>query len=266
MSRISVPISGKRGPIHEGHVELIKYAQSFGDVTVRIISKLQVVTSHILEGSITEQDEDFTEMINSIEALGVKAEVFEHPLVPDEERAQLLPIVKEWIEFYRPSLICERYCAFATVALFNLLRRVQPGEVVAKFDKDIRGPEVLSFFMRSVSKLFGRKERVIMPTMVKDSSLGIRHQSSITNLPQKFRPELSNLKSIVADFKPKMRKGKNLKIVEQINDSLKDKEWKVFEAIVFERGIMEGRLEMMSFSFPGEQGGTMLVEEIDYHV
>jgi len=261
VSKILVPMAGKKGPIHTGHVELIKYAQSLGEVTVQISPKFLSWAHRLITGVQTEESEDLTEMINSIENLGVQVEVTRLPTIPERRRLIELEIAKKWVEIYRPSLISDRYCHFALSALMGIVLKGK----TKSCDKAVRGPDTIGFFLKSISKLFGWPERVIMPNMVKDPVTKIRCQGTVVKLPSKFHKELPNLRAVAEEAKPKMRKGRNNKLVGNLNKSLKDKEWKVHEAIIFEGGIFEGKIEVVSFSFPFGEKGTMIIEEIDYY-
>lgn len=262
--KVLVSIAGKEGPVHPGHIELINYAKSFGDVTIRIAPKFRSWSSYVLTGRRDEESEDLTEMINSIESLGVSVLVADLPVVDEEARKATLEDAAKWVDLYKNTLVFERYRSLALTSLAGAyLREIS----INTYQKVVRGPDVISFFLKSVFQLLGAsKERIIMPTMVKDPN-AIRYQSTTERLPVKFQSVLLELKTIMDDVRPAMRRGRNNKLVDDLNREVcKDKEWSVFEAAVFEGGVIEGKIEVLAFSFPTDnKGGHLIIEEVDYH-
>ncbi len=269
MGNVYVPMAGKNAKIHMGHRELIEHAKSLGDVTIVLMPKFRSQVAHLLNNITIEYDEDLTEQINSIKELGVKVEVKEFLTIDSETRTRLLSKAQALVELYKDELLLERFYSKAVYTVMSTLVKSEIGKT-REIDTTVFGPEVINFFFKSVGKLLGKSGYFIFSKVVKHTKTKVRYQGAYDLVPSEIRNSVLELRDVIDSAKSHYKVGPNVGLVNELNISYKNKVWDVCDIGVFEGGIVDGRLETISFRFPlpdksGTKGSSILIEEIDYY-
>ncbi len=268
--KIRIPIQYKQDGLHFVHKELIEYAKPYGEVQLHIFPNT-LRWGHYLKTGIRlgrfSDAGDLSMLQQDAAKLGVEL-LWESPVglqkeikVPFKDRAILWNGAYKVANSYKEKLILDRYVELAAIYLCsNKIFKIKPA------DFSLRGPEVHSFFVKATGKTKKDCECLIYPQIIKDSNLGIKRQSILKEMDAYMLKHVERLPYIVSGFKDRCRVGSNQELVNEVNSSYAHRPWKIMDITVFENnGIVDGRLEVIGFSFPTGRG-IALVEEANYYV
>jgi len=267
VGKILIPIGG-HSFVTDAHAELIRYAKTLGDPLVYLIRDFREWSTWVRGGQRRKPTNIVTtEQVEGFKQLGAEVVEQEPAYVDEDVRLRLLAEAEALVNIYADQLIISRYKILATSFLLRRWARLEsnPGFSHYNIDAILNGPDILGFFRKSVGKLLGGVPYVIMPKIIKDSVVKIRAQFTMSLLPPDYYEATLELRSVFEDTKPKFKVGNNTALVQEVNNSYKDRIWKVCEIAVFEGGMIDGRIDMMSWLFPNNKGGSLVIEDLDYY-
>jgi hypothetical protein len=165
--KISVPMGSHPAGIHDGHRALIEYARSLGDEVIVPIIDVQATMKYIEKGVVPDISSDLNAQRQDIEKCNAIPITREIGPVNRAHFEKLRESYGRLVALYGDFLILERYKKLAFLSLVSAY--INP----VKADLVIRGPEIVSFFMRSVGKLLGWVDIRIFPGMIKDPGISV---------------------------------------------------------------------------------------------
>ena len=265
---VLVPMSGRETEIHEGHIQLINYAKKFGDPIVIVDQGFKKWVRYLASRDFKTKpdlEENVTAEVASIEKQGVKVFVNKPPAVNSRVMNNIHRSSVGLAQIYEKELMFKRYFRLAVATLVGRTLAKRRWQIVRNPPISVRGPEVLSFFQKSVSKLMGGSEVEIMPTIVKDPATKIRMQGSMAGIPKTMREHIVKFRDVVDNAKSHYEIGRNIKLEKELRLSYKQEPWRVGSIGVWEGGMIKGRLEVTTFVVANDSGGSILLEEVDYY-
>lgn len=274
--KILVPLAD-HDDLTVAHKAIVKYSKTLGDPTVTITVGLREWNMWLRDGKLgydpavgVMKRNRFPKVkekqVQGVRDLGITKIEIVRPDYPTETvRKKLLKNAKGFVGIYEDQLVAERYKLLATSALMRLwVREMSPNFQGIEQDCVLVGPELTMFFLKHIGHLLGWKERIIMPEMVRDPQTGIRSQFSLRHIPVETMATVMGLRRVFLDAKPHLKVGKNEKLVKELNHSF-SQGVEIIDATVWEGGIVDGRLESMGFWVPTPNGGSVLIEDVEYH-
>lgn len=273
--KILIPLADHKR-LTEAHKKLIEYGKSLGDVTVSVTLGLVEWNKWLRDGvfgydpavgTIKKKKKNLCVQegqLRGIQDLGIEdIKIVTPGYVSEGKRKEVLKVAEKFIAMYDSQLIVERY---KLLALSGLMRRwTEEDSILGSVGMDyvLRGPELQAFFFRHIGRLFGWKEIIIMPEMVRDSLTGIRSQYTLSKIPMESLESVMGFRRIFLDAIPYMTVGPNDDLVRELNQSYTGGV-EITDATVWEGGMVEGRLVAMGFTVPTPGGGSAIIEDVEY--
>jgi hypothetical protein len=247
---ISIPMHPKNSGIHDGHKMIINYAKQFGNPIV-VIYKLKEYDKNI----------DITNQIQSLDDFGIPSRVIEVLPISKKKKKKISSIVNYIVNLYKDQLILPRNIDRAKQSIERFYYRKKI------FNKStiLYGPEPIHFFYKSFSELTTSNKNLICPYIIKPEN-SIKYQALTFKLEPEQQEMFLSIKKLLNESKYLYKRGNNIKLVNELNDAYKKPKFNIEDITVYEGGIFEGRLEVVGLHFHREDGGSVLLEEIDYFI
>jgi hypothetical protein len=232
--------------LHAAHKEIIEFAKTFGDVTVRILD---------LEGrDLSKQADDFND-------LGVKHR-FLVPSTPltAEEKQEFTDRAVEMIAPYKDELKLVYYYNWAIPLITGYFRRLKEKE--NNVDIVVSGPQVIAFFMKRIAEDYKWPVQFqIYPKQIKNPETGMSYSGSIIkNVPKSFWPKLKEIRKAIDQNKADLAK----KQIPYLNKRIEDPAWKFENFYRWEGGIIDGRIDVTKLQL-FTNNGSFSIGEVDYY-
>lgn len=264
MSEIIVPIASKNSELHKGHVYLIEKANAMGDTIIKIKPNLGAVSTYIKTGRFV--DKPNKKQISSIKEQNISYTQHPFHLIDNETRKKLTKKAEGLVQIYKDQLIIPDYInrAINSIVMAWCSRQTTQN----KIDTVLLGPEPIHFFFQSITKLLGPKEIVINDNLIKSAKTKIRYQGMYENIVENKKHFVYDIRNTINNIKDFYKVGNNEQLLQEINYSHKNKNWKIEDIVVYEGGIVgKRRLELTRFSIINNftNNNSVVLEEIDQY-
>ena len=262
MGKVLIPIENHVNGLHKGHEAIIDFAKSFpGTHIVRVLGNAKNWRNHLLTGGPFAPEFISPKMNKNIEDKGCVAEEVNLMQVYEAWRVPMYNKATALVSLYKERLILDDYIKRAIAMVMGSMAFKY--STVDRNDIIIRGPEVNAFFQKSMQKLLGGPEIIIYPNIIKNLTTNIKEQGILDKIPSAYYPYINRLYKVIEGAKEYYKVGKNEKLVQELNDAYSGKPWTIKDIVVFDGGMVPGRMAITQFIFPAYEG-TAIVEDIDY--
>jgi len=256
--------------LHDGHKAIIEYAKSIGDTSVLIVVDPLAMNEYLLNGKFrTPKSSSVARMKDDLENLGVPQvwrSVSNSIDINEPKRQKMYDSMSGLINTYSSSILIP---SNFQLAMGSLLMRLMstPLRGLKKSNEEqiqVRGPEWVGFFLKATLPVLGRGERIeIFPNVIKDPKFGIKYQTRMKDTFEADWPQLMRLGQAALGARDKFKIGRNEELVNELNLSYTHRPWKWHEILVWEGGLVPGRLEVVQFAVRSARG-LVLIEESWY--
>lgn len=246
--------------LHSGHKAVVQHGKTFGDVTVHMCENLEGRNYYFRTGNSVGKYKIKSQILErDCQELGVTLQKPSFIEIPEGQRVVLYKRATEVAEEKaRPVLIADR---FVDQWKFSFMWYIwaRPG-ASEKPDFDIFGPEpFLLFWIAVAKKVSVLSPKILYPKIVKDE-YGFKAGIDWTGVSI----DKTILRNEIGGWREKFLPGSNYRLVEEINSSYHNSDWKIKDIIVWEDDILVGkghRLESIGILV---NNSTRLIEEFDY--
>jgi len=262
MGRVIVPIANHSEGLHAGHQALLDFAKTFpGTYVVKVVGRPRDWLNHLTLGLGFAPEKKSQKMVQDIIDKGFIVEDQNAFKIDESWRAPMAQKAAAFVSLYKDFLLTDDYIQRATAIVMGAMAFQH--STVSRNDIIIKGPDIASFFQKSVSKLGNSVDIEIFPKVIKSSITKIREQSSFNKIPSMYNNFINRIRYMLDGAKDRYKIGKNDKLVQELNDAYVLNTCKIKDILVFEGGLVPGRLEVAQFTFPTDEG-IIVIEEIDY--
>ncbi len=259
-----VPMRAKEVPIHQGHIELIKYAQGLGKTFILIKLNYDVFLHHLLSGKKSSElpeeysrPKDIQVQLNSIEGLGVDIVLESNTHEVNEQiRKEYLEMFKKRLDGMSDRLLSNNRKSPCIIKLMEY----RFGRTVSSNEISVRGPEPENFLLKeAISKINNEKNiglpdpTVIFPNMIKDEN-GLTLRTNYPTMSEEDNQILKTIPREIENSRKQFVTGNNSKLVKKLNQSIEDQPWKYEEILVWEGGAFgKYTVESIVINFNGQR-------------
>ena len=158
MDKIGIQIVNSHKGLHKGHETLIDFGKQFGEVTIAPIEDMLHRNQYLEQGIGTPR---YRLVLGKLEEdcarLGVRLGRPSYIKVPEEQRIKAYNQAKAFVNLYKDFLLTERYTKQIAFSIMpNYLSSVSKTP-----DLLVAGPEIMHFFFKRITPLWGGPERKI---------------------------------------------------------------------------------------------------------
>ena len=262
MGKVIVPIGNHSEGLHMGHTAVLDFAKTFpGTHVVKVGGRRNMWSTYLTTGTEFVPEKTSSKLVQDIVDKDFLIEDQSIFHVTESWRVPMLRRATAFVSLYKDFLLTEENVQSAIAIVMGA--SAFQHSTRDRNDIIVKGPDVASFFQKSVNKLGNSVDIEIFPKIIKNSTTRIKEQSSFNKILPHYHQFVNRIRYMLDGAKDRYKIGKNDKLVQELNDAYALRAWKIKNILIFEGGFVPGHLEIAQFEFPATEG-TIMIEEIDY--
>lgn len=243
--------------LHLGHIALLNYAKSFGEAHAPVYLDSRAIAHYIQTGQIIRtQNVNIHGMKKELDGLGVKSHYISLLKTCKNEKNRLRAYEEALrvTNLYKDILLTPILQQQALTMMASRLMIKLSGNLEERAAAEIRGPYITNFVLKEIYKRVKSPLRVeIFPQIIMDRTTGLNYQSSIEKYPW-----LPRVGQAILGARERFKIGRNEELVKELNSAYQHRPWKWYEIIVWEGGLVPGKLELVQINTVDESGLKLL--------